>query len=99
MTVEIVLGPGRSAFPTDFPENENLGELSGQLAGFRVTHPRGGVEGEPECAGGSGSWIPTNADAEAWTLVSREPLHLEPSLLCRACGDHGWIRGGKWVPA
>jgi len=25
--------------------------------------------------------------------------HLEPSLLCRACGDHGWIREGKWVRA
>jgi hypothetical protein len=34
-----------------------------------------------------------------WQLVSREPLHIEPSVLCRACGDHGWIRDGKWVEA
>ena len=33
-----------------------------------------------------------------WQLVSREPLHLEPSLLC-VCGAHGFIRGGKWIPA
>lgn len=33
-----------------------------------------------------------------WTLHSREPLHIEPSILC-ACGDHGWIRNGRWVPA
>lgn len=34
-----------------------------------------------------------------WTVESWEPLTLSPSLLCRACGDHGFIRGGKWVPA
>ena len=34
-----------------------------------------------------------------WTVHSWEPLHVEPSLLCNACGDHGHIREGKWVPA
>lgn len=34
-----------------------------------------------------------------WQLVSLEPLHVEPSLLCRACGDHGFIRDGRWVVA
>ena len=34
-----------------------------------------------------------------WDVVSREPLTLSPSLLCRACGDHGFIREGKWVKA
>jgi hypothetical protein len=33
------------------------------------------------------------------TLVSREPLHMEPSLLWPCCGMHGWMRGGQWVPA
>lgn len=33
------------------------------------------------------------------TLVSREPLHIEPSILCPVCGDHGFIREGKWVVA
>ncbi len=33
-----------------------------------------------------------------WTLVSRDPLHLEPSVACH-CGDHGFIRDGKWVRA
>ena len=36
--------------------------------------------------------------AHLWTLVSLEPLHTEPSLLC-ICGDHGFIREGRWVPA
>lgn len=34
-----------------------------------------------------------------WTLVSLEPLHLEPSILCQICGNHGFIRGGRWVSA
>lgn len=33
-----------------------------------------------------------------WELVSTEPLHLEPSLLCRRCNDHGFIRDGAWEP-
>jgi hypothetical protein len=34
-----------------------------------------------------------------WTVVSWEPLTLDPSLLCRACQDHGHIREGLWVPS
>lgn len=34
-----------------------------------------------------------------WQVVSMEPLHLEPSLLCMSCSDHGFIRGGAWIPA
>lgn len=32
-----------------------------------------------------------------WTVVSEHPLTLDPSLLCTSCGDHGFIREGKWV--
>lgn len=31
------------------------------------------------------------------TLVSLEPLHLEPSLLWNCCGKHGFIRDGRWT--
>lgn len=31
-------------------------------------------------------------------LVSINPLTFSPSWLCD-CGDHGWVRDGKWVPA
>jgi hypothetical protein len=34
-----------------------------------------------------------------WTVQSWEPLTISPSVLCRACGHHGFIRDGKWVPA
>lgn len=33
-----------------------------------------------------------------WELVSLEPLHVEPSIRCD-CGDHGFIRDGRWVSA
>lgn len=33
------------------------------------------------------------------TLVSRQPLHLEPSLLWPCCGTHGFIRNGAWTVA
>jgi hypothetical protein len=36
---------------------------------------------------------------ESWDLMQRDPLTIAPSLACRACGDHGFIRDGKWVRA
>lgn len=45
----------------------------------------------------SGGWI--GAGTSAHTLVSREPLHLEPSLLWQCCGMHGFVREGKWIDA
>ncbi|ACU71774.1 hypothetical protein Caci_2865 [Catenulispora acidiphila DSM 44928] len=33
-----------------------------------------------------------------WDVISLDPLHIEPSLLCRACGSHGFIRG-TWIAA
>lgn len=50
-----------------------------------------------------GGWVPMNVpeldsfySPKAWTVVSLEPLHIEPSLLC-SCGNHGFIRNGQWV--
>jgi hypothetical protein len=34
-----------------------------------------------------------------WDVVSWFPLELSPSLLCRGCDEHGWVRGGRWVDA
>ncbi len=33
-----------------------------------------------------------------WIVSSWEPLTCAPSFLCH-CGDHGFIRDGKWVVA
>jgi hypothetical protein len=40
---------------------------------------------------------PENAGRPKWHLESMEPLTVSPSLLCRSCGSHGWIRQGRWV--
>jgi hypothetical protein len=48
-----------------------------------------------------------------WQVQTWEPLTISPSLLCKMprfgpdnkaipgteCGDHGFIRGGRWVRA
>lgn len=41
----------------------------------------------------------TVPNSTSWDVLNYEPLTLTPSLLCRACGSHGFIQGGKWVPA
>jgi hypothetical protein len=35
----------------------------------------------------------------SWEVVSEDPLTLAPSVACRTCGHHGWIRNGAWEPA
>lgn len=40
------------------------------------------------------------AGCGAHTVVSLDPLHLEPSLGCEnGCPNHGWIRDGVWTNA
>ena len=58
-----------------------------------------------QCSG----WIPFEGGAwalsfepgqiQAWKVEQSEPLTISPSVLCRTCGNHGFIRNGKWVPA
>lgn len=36
-------------------------------------------------------------ESHVWSVDKWEPLTLSPSLLCKLCGDHGFIREGKWV--
>ena len=40
-----------------------------------------------------------NNKIETWDVQSWEPFTCTPSLLCRVCGDHGFITDGKWVKA
>lgn len=63
--------------------------------GFIETHPT------PEGIGCHGQVvfdIPEAADLKGpkWQLLSLDPLHIEPSVLCRGCGHHGFVRGGRW---
>ncbi len=58
---------------------------------------------ESETCTGTGTFIPLHPrtkSVEIWTVVKEEPLTIHPSIRYLAeCGDHGFIRGGKWVPA
>lgn len=49
------------------------------------------------------SWAQGFADdgvpITTWTVEQLDPLTISPSVLCRTCGNHGFIRDGRWVPA
>lgn len=56
---------------------------------------RPGYDRDPD---GYRMWTPGAVGAH--TLVSLDPLHLEPSVYWPdCCGLHGWIRGGVWSDA
>ncbi len=44
-----------------------------------------------------GCWVAARTSSHQ--LIAREPLHLEPSLLWKCCGLHGWVRNGRWASA
>lgn len=78
-------------------------EYEGEPAGIVEWHKK--ADGQ-WCRG----WVPFRQSAwgrgfennpgwQGWDVVQREPLTLSPSILCRACGSHGFIREGKWVQA
>lgn len=35
-------------------------------------------------------------DRPVWKLETWIPLNVSPSILCEVCGDHGYIRDGRW---
>lgn len=37
--------------------------------------------------------------SEFHTLITEDPLEMQPSLLWDCCGLHGFVRGGKWIQA
>lgn len=53
-----------------------------------------------ECGGGVTFDVPgaEGLKGARWTVESWEPLTLAGSVLC-SCGNHGFIRGGRWIPA
>lgn len=95
-------GPDRDLNPqyAGIPDVERYGAL--------VAHPARPDDGNVTCADiGQCEGAITFAGevqqriaprATTWTVESWDPLTLSPSLLCH-CGDHGFVRAGKWVTA
>lgn len=72
----------------------------GVTAGLIESHPRPDT-GE-RCSGAITFDLVETVHLEhraRWRVITRDPLTLNPSVMCRTCGHHGWIRNGRWVPA
>lgn len=99
-------------FPTDDARLLRWHGGDETLIGIIHWHPRAdgksikGQDGAAGCGGGV-YFVRGSGESEAnrpiWQVLSLDPLHLEPSLLCTpgkgGCGSHGFIRDGKWVGA
>lgn len=72
-----------------------------QRAGANVPHlNKAGELCNGWIAFAGGAWANSVEDKiSVWKVECPDPLTLSPSLLCRACGDHGHVRDGKWVRA
>lgn len=60
---------------------------------YEVHHPVGEIKRKH----GIG-WIDLTSGSKH-RLVALDPLHIEASIACAACGFHGFVRDGHWVPA
>jgi hypothetical protein len=77
-----------------------LAEYEGEIVGLTEAHrdKAGNVcMGFVRFEGSRGGYGADNA--AKWKVESAKPLTLSPSVLCRSCGNHGFIREGKWVVA
>lgn len=84
------LPQNRARYGTPLPVVEHWGAI------VRHFRPDGGLcEG---CITFDGEWQRKYCTSPLWSVESWAPLTVSPSLLC-ACGDHGFIREGKWVRA
>src|SRR5690348_3902891 len=63
---------------------------------LHIDHPR--ADGQPGmCASAATLAVAPEVlkgDGPTWDVEAWEPLTLSPSLLCRQCGDHGFIKEG-----
>jgi hypothetical protein len=74
-------------------------------AGANVVHPPvdGKCSGEGWISFEGRSWARSFSPGQiaTWNVEVDEGARftISPSILCRACGDHGFIREGRWVRA
>lgn len=104
-TVDVDLGHGHRMRSFGwFPDRELNPQYDGvpdiENLGVTVFHPRADDPGL-ECQSAIFFDIPgvERFTDTVWQVEQQEPLTVSPSLLCVSCGDHGFIREGRWVPA
>lgn len=71
-------------------------------AGANVIHPpvEGKCDGNGWITFEGSKWAKSfNRAIATWKIERADPFTISPSVLCRACGDHGFIRDGRWVKA
>lgn len=93
-----------SRWDPDLKLNPQYEHLRDQLPVERfaaiVEHPR--LDDGKPCASAIHFDTPIAREVDRgpfWQVQSWDPLTVAPSLLCMRCGDHGFIREGRWVRA
>lgn len=100
--------------PTGAPHDLYLGNdhwldwftVEGRRAGVHIFHPAPpgvrGLWGDGRMCFHAVLWADVGqGSTHLWTLTGAadEHLTLEPSVLCRHCGDHEWVTAGNWRQA
>lgn len=74
----------------------------GEISGASIAHKKpDGSDCDGWIAFADRAWAKKFAPGAiaTWAVEQDDPLTLSPSVLCRACGDHGFVRNGRWVKA
>lgn len=85
---------------TEYATGLMAGGATTHLAGFIVGHDR--ADQALRCEGAVTVCAEHRADGHVWSMTGSlegGDLTLAPSILCKTCGDHGFIREGRWVAA
>jgi hypothetical protein len=80
------------------PQYNDISDVERYGASIAHAHPSTGAKCEGFVTFDGDVQRQLSAGRPRWTVESWEPLTLSPSVLCTTCGDHGWVRGGSWVP-
>ena len=98
---------GRYDVPEAFRNWEahlNPDEDRHDLIGIIDWHPKQNPANEEDTTCGGGVYFVAGINNyhgksnPVWTVESLNPLTISPSILC-GCGEHGFIRDGKWISA
>lgn len=95
MRDEIDLGDGHRIVFSEYQGEKRVGA--------NVLHPpvKGKCDGQGWIAFENTAWSRqfTMPAIVTWKVESQEPFTVTPSIYCRLCGDHGFIRNNRWERA